>query len=78
MITLASDDYICIMVAQGRMVFLLWTLDQKRSPRAGTGVMIPRYFGSIPVFPAFSLDNDLPCGRIYTVQFLRSNERVFQ
>jgi len=35
------------------MVFLLWTLDQKRSPRAGTGVMIPRYSGSIPVFPAF-------------------------
>ena len=35
------------------MVVLLWTLDQKRSPRAGTGVMIPRYSGSIPVSPAF-------------------------
>ena len=42
-----------IMVAQERMVVLLWTLDQKRSPRAGMGVMIPRYSGSIPVFPAF-------------------------
>jgi len=41
------------MVAQERMVFLLWTLGQKRSPRAGTGVMIPWYSGSIPVFPAF-------------------------
>ena len=42
------------------MVVLLWTLDQKRSPRAGTGVMIPRYSGSIPDFPAFLLDKHNP------------------
>jgi hypothetical protein len=47
------DDKYCIIRAQERMVFLLWTLGEKRSPRAGTGVMTPRYSGSIPVFPAF-------------------------
>jgi len=47
------DDMYCIMVAQERMAFLLWSLYQKRSPMSGDGRDDPRYSGSIPVFPAF-------------------------
>jgi len=41
------------MEAQERMVVLLWSLYQKRSPMSVGGRDDPRYSGSIPVSPTF-------------------------